>query len=162
MSVVDLFKRHSTVAHIFVIPGRFDYRWFIVFILSAWLIAVNLSRGGMFIGSFRLQPVGTVTAWVLGVITTLGLFLSVLAHELSHAFMARSEGIEIEEIVLHPFGGLARLRNEPNSPGAEFRIAVAGPAASFVFAVVGFLVMYVARLADYRVIAGVLGLISLG
>jgi len=110
----------------------------------------------------QLLPVGVPAAWVLGIVTTLGLFLSVLGHELSHALMARAEGIEIDEIVLHPFGGLARLRNEPNSPGAEFRIAVAGPAASFVFAVVGFLLMYLARVVDYRIVAGILGLISLG
>jgi Zn-dependent protease len=65
----------------------------------------------------------------------------VLAHELSHALMGRAEGIEIEEIVLHPFGGLARLRNEPESPRAEFRIAVAGPAASFLFASISFVLM---------------------
>ena len=70
---------------------------------------------------------------MLGIITTLGLFLSVFGHELSHALMGRAEGIEIEEIVLHPFGGLARLRTQPDSPRAEFRIAVAGPAASFFF-----------------------------
>jgi Zn-dependent protease/predicted transcriptional regulator len=52
--------------------------------------------------------------------------------------MGRTEGIEIEEIVLHPFGGLARLRTQPESPGAEFRIAVAGPAASFIFGLIGF------------------------
>src|SRR5258708_8663535 len=52
--------------------------------------------------------------------------------------MGRVEGIEIEEIVLHPFGGLARLRTQPESPGAEFRIAVAGPAASFIFSLIGF------------------------
>jgi Zn-dependent protease len=75
---------------------------------------------------------------MLGVITTAGLFLSVFGHELSHALMAGAEGIEIEEIILHPFGGLARLRSQPESPGAEFRIAIAGPAASFVFAVLAF------------------------
>src|SRR6185295_4240315 len=116
----------------------------------------------MFIGSFRLQPVGTATSWVLGVITTLGLFLSVLAHELSHAFMGRSEGIEIEEIVLHPFGGLARLRNEPENPRAEFRIAVAGPAASFLFAVLSFLLLLPAMMSDYPTIAGVLLLLCAG
>src|SRR5437773_10904343 len=52
--------------------------------------------------------------------------------------MAIAEGIEIEEIVLHPFGGLARLRTQPDSPRAEFRIAVAGPAASFLFSLIGF------------------------
>jgi Zn-dependent protease/CBS domain-containing protein len=158
----DFYKRQITVAHIFGIPVRFDYRWFVVFVLSAWLIAVNLSRGGMFVGSFRLQPVGIVTAWVLGVITTLGLFLSVLIHELSHAFMGRSEGIEIEEIVLHPFGGLARLRNEPENPRAEFRIAVAGPAASFLIGVVSFVLLLPIVRAGYTTAAGILFLISAG
>ena len=162
MNFFGFYKRQITVAHIFGIPVRFDYRWFIVFILSAWLIAVNLSRGGMFIGSFRLQPVGTATAWVLGVITTLGLFLSVLVHELSHAFMGRSEGIEIEEIVLHPFGGLARLRNEPENPRAEFRIAVAGPAASFLIGVVSFVLLLPIVRAGYTTAAGILFLISAG
>lgn len=162
MNLFGFYKRQVTVAHIFGIPVRFDYRWFIVFFLSAWLIAVNLSRGGMFVGSFRLQPVGTVTAWVLGVITTLGLFLSVLAHELSHAFMGRSEGIEIEEIVLHPFGGLARLRNEPQTARAEFRIAVAGPAASFLIGVVSFVLLLPTVTAGYTIAAGVLLLLSAG
>ena len=162
MSFLDFYKRQITVAHISGIPVRFDYRWFLVFILSVWLIAVNLSRGGMFVGSFRLQPVGMVAAWVLGVITTLGLFLSVLVHELSHAFMGRSEGIEIEEIVLHPFGGLARLRNEPENPRAEFRIAVAGPAASFLIGVVSFVLLLPLVRSGYTTAAGVLFLLSAG
>jgi Zn-dependent protease len=162
LNFTDLYKRQITVAHIFGIPVRFDYRWFLVFILSVWLIAANLSRGGMFVGSFRLQPVSTAAAWGLGVVTTLGLFLSVLAHELSHAFMGRAEGIEIEEIVLHPFGGLARLRNEPENPGAEFRIAVAGPAASFVIGVITFILLLPTVRFGYSTIAGVLLLISAG
>ena len=141
---------------------RFDYRWFVVFLLSVWLIAVNLTRGGMFVGSYRLQAVSTTTAWILGVVTTLGLFLSVLVHELSHAFMARAEGIEIEEIVLHPFGGLARLRNEPESPRAEFRIAIAGPAASFFIGVITFLLLLPTMRSGFTIIAGVLLLLCAG
>ena len=162
MSVLAFSKRRITVARVHGIPVRIDFRWFVVFFLSVWLIAVNLSRGGLWVMQGQLMPVNVAAAWVLGVVTTIGLFLSVLGHELSHALMARAEGIEIDEIVLHPFGGLARLRNEPNSPGAEFRIAVAGPAASFMFAVIGFVAMYLFRVGDYRTIAGVLGLISLG
>ena len=162
MSVLDFYKRRITVARVYGIPVRIDYRWFVVFFLSVWLIAVNLARGGMWVGQVKLLPVGTASAWVLGIITTLGLFLSVFGHELSHALMGRAEGIEIEEIVLHPFGGLARLRNEPDSPRAEFRIAVAGPAASFLFAVVGFMAMFVAMIANYSTVAGVLFLISAG
>ena len=160
--VTDIFKRQVTVAHIFGIPVRFDYRWFIVFVLSVWLIAMNLSRGGMWVGSFKLMPVSVSVAWLLAVITTIGLFLSVLGHELSHALMGRAEGIEIEEIVLHPFGGLARLRNEPESPRAEFRIAVAGPAASFLFAAISFVLMLPAMMAGYTIVSGVLLLLCAG
>src|SRR5262247_643988 len=141
MKLTDFYKRTITVARIFGIPVRFDYRWFIVFILSVWLIAINLSRGGMIVGTLKTPPLSVTTAWILAVIVTIGLFLSVLGHELSHALMGRAEGIEIYCIVLHPFGGLARLRNEPESPRAEFRIAIAGPAASFVFAAVSFLLL---------------------
>jgi Zn-dependent protease len=162
VSFFDFYKRQITVAHIFGIPVRFDYRWFVVFLLSVWLIAVNLTRGGMFVGSYRLQAVSTTTAWILGVVTTLGLFLSVLVHELSHAFMARAEGIEIEEIVLHPFGGLARLRNEPESPRAEFRIAIAGPAASFFIGVITFLLLLPTMRSGFTIVAGVLLLLSAG
>jgi Zn-dependent protease len=162
VNFLEFYKRRITVAHIFGIPVRFDYRWFIVFFLSVWLIAVNLNRGGMWVGQVKLLPVSTAVAWSLAVITTLALFLSVLGHELSHALMARAEGIEIEEIVLHPFGGLARLRNEPESPQAEFRIAVAGPAASFLIAVVTFLLLLPAMLSGYSKVAGVLLLLSAG
>ena len=162
MSVVGFYKRQITVARIFGIPVRFDYRWFIVFLLSVWLIAMNLSRGGMWVGQVKLMPVSLTAAWGLAIITTIGLFLSVLGHELSHALMGRAEGIEIEEIVLHPFGGLARLRNEPDSPRAEFRIAVAGPAASFVFGAISFVLMLPAMMVGYTTAAGVLLLLCAG
>src|SRR6185503_17770923 len=90
------------------------------------------------------------------------LFLSVFGHELSHALMARAEGIEIEEIVLHPFGGLARLRKEPESPRAEFRIAIAGPAASFLFAIVTFVLLLPAIKLGYPTTGGVLFILSSG
>jgi Zn-dependent protease len=162
MNFLSFTKRTITIAHIFGIPVRFDYRWFVVFFLSVWLIAVNLSRGGMWAGGVKLQPVSVAASWILGVITTVGLFLSVLGHELSHALMARAEGIEIDEIVLHPFGGLARLRSEPESPRAEFRIAVAGPAASFLFGIVSLLLMVPAMLANYPTAGGVLLLLCAG
>ncbi len=135
---IGFFKRQILIARVYGIPVRIDYRWFIVFALSVALIAANVRKHPLQLFSYNLPATGEVTAWVLGIATTLGLFLSVFGHELSHALMGRTEGIEIEEIVLHPFGGLARLRTQPESPGAEFRIAVAGPAASFIFGLIGF------------------------
>jgi Zn-dependent protease len=162
MNILEFYKRQITVAHLFGIPVRFDYRWFVVFLLSVWLIAMNLAQGGMWVGSVKLLPISVGLAWVLAIITTIGLFLSVLGHELSHALMGRAEGIEIEEIVLHPFGGLARLRNEPESPGAEFRIAIAGPAASFLFAAVSFVLMVPTVRSGYLAAGGVLLLLGAG
>ena len=162
MNILEFYKRQITVAHLFGIPVRFDYRWFVVFLLSVWLIAMNLAQGGMWVGSVKLLPISVGLAWVLAIITTIGLFLSVLGHELSHALMGRAEGIEIEEIVLHPFGGLARLRNEPESPRAEFRIAIAGPAASFLFAAVSFVLMVPTVRSGYLAAGGVLLLLGAG
>src|SRR5882762_7934444 len=138
MNLKSFFKRQIMVARVYGIPVRIDYRWFVVFAISVVMIAVNAHRHPMQLGTLQLPPADELVAWVLGIAITLGLFLSVFGHELSHALMARMEEIEIEEIVLHPFGGLARLRTQPQSPGAEFRIAVAGPAASFIFGLIGF------------------------
>ncbi|MEM9714724.1 MAG: site-2 protease family protein [Actinomycetota bacterium] len=64
------------------------------------------------------------------------LFLgSVLLHELGHSVVARREGLEVDGISLWLLGGVARLRGIPETPGAEFRIAFAGPAASGLLAV---------------------------
>ena len=141
MNLSSFFKKQVMVARVYGIPVRIDYRWFAVFAISAVMIALNFSNHPMRLGTLQLPQTSNLTAWTLGVTITVGLFLSVFGHELSHALMGRMEGIEIEEIVLHPFGGLARLRTEPESPGAEFRIAVAGPAASFIFSLIGFACM---------------------
>jgi Zn-dependent protease len=150
VNVVQLIKRQLTIARVYGIPVRIDYRWFAVVALSVWLIASNLQNHAIQVGNVRLPPHAHVTAWILGLITTAGLFLSVFGHELAHALMARAEGIEIEEIVLHPFGGLARLKTEPQNPRAEFRIAFAGPASSFLFALLAFVGAKVAALGNYE------------
>ncbi|HEY3102480.1 MAG TPA: site-2 protease family protein [Pyrinomonadaceae bacterium] len=144
MTLKDFFKRQILVARVFGIPVRIDYRWFVVFAMSVALIAANVRKHPLQLGRLWLPPMGDFTAWTLGIVTTFALFLSVFGHELSHALMGRTEGIEIDEIVLHPFGGLARLRTQPESPRAEFRIAVAGPAASFIFSLIAFGGMWIA------------------
>ena len=138
MNLPGIFKRQILIARVYGIPVRIDYRWFIVFAMSVALIAANVRKYPLQLFKFTLPATGDAVAWTLGVVTTLGLFLSVFGHELSHALMGRTEGIEIEEIVLHPFGGLARLKTQPENPKAEFRIAIAGPAASFLFSLIAF------------------------
>ena len=143
MKFSTIFKRQIQVARVAGIPVRIDYRWFLVFALSAWVIAASFEQGTTTVRRVQLE---SSRAWVAGVITTLGLFLSILFHELSHALVGRAEGIESDEIVLHPFGGFTRLSREPDNPRAEFRIAVAGPASSFLIGVISFALMSVATL----------------
>lgn len=122
MKFFDSLKRQIVIAHVSRIPVRIDLRWIFVFLLMIWLT------------TSRLQPLtqNYPASLTFGVLTTLVLFASILFHEFAHAVAARREGIEVFEIVLHPFGGLARLQHEPKTPRAEFRIAIAGPLASFI------------------------------
>jgi Zn-dependent protease len=162
MGFPEFFKRQLTIARVYGIPVRIDYRWFAVVALSVWLIASNLHNHAIQVANVRLPPHDLATAWILGLITTAGLFLSVFGHELAHALMARAEGIEIEEIVLHPFGGLARLKTEPQNPRAEFRIAFAGPASSFLFALLAFAGAKIAAVGNYESTVVVFFLIAAG
>jgi Zn-dependent protease len=71
-------------------------------------------------------------AFGLAVAAALLFFLSVTLHELGHAIVARRNGISIAGIDLFFFGGVAKLQREADTPGAEFRIAVAGPIVTAV------------------------------
>lgn len=159
MTFLALFRRQIQVARVSGIPVRIDYRWFLVFALSAWVIATSFSqeRGTTITQFVHLDQ---TAAWIAGVITTFALFLSIFGHELSHALLARAEGIESEEIVLHPFGGLTRLSCEPDNPRAEFRIAIAGPSASFLIGVVALIGFYISSLAGLRALAAALSIIG--
>lgn len=157
MNPLRLFRRQIQVARVSGIPVRIDYRWFLVFALSAWIIAASFREGTPLTQTIRLA---TVWAWAAGVLTTFALFLSIFGHELSHALLARAEGIESEEIVLHPFGGLTRLKREPDNPRAEFRIAIAGPSASFLIGVLSLAGFSVARLAGLEALGAALSIVG--
>ena len=84
------------------------------------------------------------TPWLLGLIAALGLFASVLLHELGHSVVAMRYGIDIEGITLWFLGGLAQLTELPDRWGQELAIAVAGPIVSVAIGVlcyVGFLLV---------------------
>ncbi len=123
---------------------RADLRWFFVLIILSSITAASIN----------VQVDNLTASLFFGVLTTLVFFASIFLHELSHAFIARMEGIDVMEIVLHPFGGLARFRHEPDTPRAEFRIAIAGPAASFLLALVFFALMLAAnRLGEGNILS---------
>ena len=72
----------------------------------------------------------TFSLWVFAVVNVALVFASILAHELGHAIVAQRNDIKVRAITLWFLGGVAELEKEADNPGAEFRIAIAGPAVS--------------------------------
>lgn len=77
-----------------------------------------------------------VVYWSVAIVGALLFLASLLGHELSHSVVAKRNGVGVEGITLWLFGGVASLQGHPPGPGAEFRIAAAGPAASLLFGAV--------------------------
>lgn len=117
------------------IPIYVDASWFIILAL----ITLSLANGFPAI-VHEYFPDVPITAspyqfWAMGLVAALAFFACILLHELGHAVVARSRGMQIRGITLFLFGGVADIGDEPPSALTEFMVAVAGPIVSFVLAV---------------------------
>ncbi len=122
---------------LFGIPIRLDATFVLLIALLTWLIGGNVST---YVDLFEL-PIDAAplqqgaTPYLLGLLSAIGLMLSVLIHELSHALTARRYGVEIKEIRLWILGGIAQFREMPKQPRAEAVVAIVGPITSAVLGV---------------------------
>lgn len=107
---------------------RLDWTWFFLAILVAWTLAV-----GYFPVAFK--GLSITTYWIMGIFGAVGLFLSIILHELSHSLVGRYYGLPIAGIKLFIFGGVAEMSDEPPSPKAEFFMAIVGPIFSIVLGI---------------------------
>lgn len=98
-------------------------------LLIAALFTFSLAQG-RFPADF--PGLSTGAYWVAGVAGALLFFVSLLAHELAHAVVARREGVGVRGINLWLLGGVAELEDHAPNPGAELRIAVVGPVTSLL------------------------------
>ena len=106
------------LGRVFGIQFRLHYSWFVIFIfLTVLLVYPDWSQW---------------LYWVIGIVTSLLFFASVVAHELAHSLVGKANGIPIKSITLFIFGGVAQITREAAHPGAELRMAAAGPACSLV------------------------------
>jgi Zn-dependent protease len=98
-----------------------DASWFLILFLLIFTLS----------GPFRstLHSSDGV-AYLTTVVSVLLLFVSLIIHEIGHALVARRQGIEVTRIDLFLFGGLTQMSRQAQTPGEEFKIAVAGPLAT--------------------------------
>lgn len=105
--------------------------WSMLFIFL--LLTVSLGAGYLPDTYPELSSGGS---WLIAIITTTLFFGSILLHELGHVRVAIRNGLDVKDVRLWVFGGIATIEGQPKSAGAEFRIAVAGPIVSLVLAII--------------------------
>ncbi|HWT22176.1 MAG TPA: site-2 protease family protein [Solirubrobacteraceae bacterium] len=105
-----------------------NYSWFLILFVVIFVLWDSLSA---------TLDAGDTTVYAVAVIAALAFFGSILLHEVGHALAARREGIEVAGIDLFLFGGVMRMNRDTDSPGAEFRVAVAGPLVTLAIVVLG-------------------------
>lgn len=121
-------NRHTiSLGRILGIPIGLDYSWFLIFALLTWTMAV-----GYYPAEFKNWPM--TQYWVMGAVTAIMLFVSVLLHELGHSVVAIHYKIPVRSITLFIFGGVSLIGAEPPTAAAGFWIAIAGPIVSFALA----------------------------
>lgn len=115
------------VGSLFGIPLYLDPSWFIIALLVTW------GNGLRWRQAYPDWPSGWV--WGVGLLLALGLFGSVLLHELGHSLVAKAQGVKVRSITLFLFGGVATLERESRTPMQALRVAIAGPMVSLALAV---------------------------
>ncbi len=98
------------------------WSWFIIFFLLLWVV-IQFFKVNVQSPAPRYIPVAVVTTFLF--------FLSVLLHEMSHSVVANRNGVPIRRITLFVFGGVAQMSRDVTTPGVEFKMAIAGPLASY-------------------------------
>lgn len=129
-----MFGRSIPLFKILGFEIRVDLSWLILAALIVWSLAT-----GLFPQFYKDLP--RLSYWWMGVAGALGLFLSIVIHELAHSLIARRYGISMKSITLFIFGGVAEMNHDPPSPGAEFWMAFVGPIASAVLSAMMFFTM---------------------
>lgn len=108
------------------------------------------------VGMLRALYAGYVAApgaWAMAIAAGLLLCVSVLAHELGHALLARHYGLAVGGITLFALGGVAEIADSESAPVRDLLVALAGPLASLALALVGGLIWWNANTPAIAVLA---------
>jgi len=125
---------------------------------SSWIIVLFLMIWSLSFGAFPqyFKGLSSTTYLWMGIFGALGLFFSIVLHELFHSLVARRYGLSISGITLFMFGGVAEMTEEPNNPKTEFYMALAGPLTSIVLGLIFYGIFLL--LSSLKVSMGVAGI----
>ncbi len=118
-----MFGKRIKLFKLFGFEVRLDLSWIFIAVLITWSLG-----SGFF--PYRYPGFSTFTYWVMGAVGAVGLFVSIVLHELCHSLVANAYGMPMKGITLFIFGGVAEMGDEPPSPKVEFQMSVVGPLSS--------------------------------
>jgi Zn-dependent protease len=131
-----------------------DRSWLTVFVgtilvcaTGAWLVIHDISIS---------------TALLLGLAMSIGFSVSLLVHELAHAYVSRRMGIEIESIRMFAGGAACKRKHAIDEPAEQFHVAAAGPIASATLGTAALVAAAMAAMLDlYTTVAAVFWFLAL-
>jgi len=127
------------LGRLFGIEVGLHYSWFLIALM------ITLSLSAQFQETHKEWGPGVI--WFTALLTALLFFATLLAHELSHALVARARGLTTRAITLFALGGMAQIEKEPEDATTEFWVGIVGPFSS---AVIGAVLLAIAWIAGWR------------
>jgi Zn-dependent protease len=128
------------------------YSWLIIFGLMTWSLSTYVFPHDPLLP----RHLSSVEYWILGAITALLLFVSVLIHELAHSFVALARGLQARSITLFIFGGVSSLGGDAKEASTEFLVAIVGPLTSFGLAGIAYVVALLVDVPQVDLVASYL------
>ncbi|HCU21927.1 MAG TPA: site-2 protease family protein [Candidatus Atribacteria bacterium] len=150
-----MFGKSFSIIKLFGFEIKIDPSWIIVLFLMIWSLSL-----GVFPQYY--QGLSSTTYWWMGIFGAIGLFVSIVIHELFHSLVARRFGLTIRGITLFMFGGVAEMTEEPANAKTEFYMALAGPVTSIVLGLIFYSTyLILKRLGASMGITGIFGYLGI-
>lgn len=99
-----------------------DWSCVFAFVLAAWTLATT--------GHRILPTLHEDALLVVSGVAAIGLFASLVVHEIAHVLTARACGVPVRRLTLFVFGGMTDVERAPASPRTEVIAAAVAPAAN--------------------------------
>jgi Zn-dependent protease/predicted transcriptional regulator len=118
--------RRVRLGHVLGVDIAVDWTWVFTFVLAASTLLT--------VGERMLPTLPTGALTLLSGAAAIGLFASLVVHEIAHALVARACGVPVRRLTLFLFGGITDVERDPASPRSE---AIAAAAAPLTNALIG-------------------------